>query len=875
MDRKEFIKNEIDKISETSDVFEEMHPISTIENLLNIEFIKDDLVILIKLFEEYLKHSNYRASKRILLLLRLGKFDKEYHSVGKTDSGYIIIEEGSDITRKLNKALLDHFSTLLNKDDYKNFDKYLELLQKRCPFEIEHDLSSRNPEIKYRIDVIRYDEIIDILTQKDKFLWIFITYAKKGALEQAIILIENNYRNMSLTELKEVEKLCDQILNEAFHMTRNYHTLKKKVNALCFKMFPYNYHLDEIISRRTSDCNYDLLPTFEYLYLESRETFIKFIEEFPIKYDDYRFVFSAALRFFLSKNEFKICNYIYKYIEKSIPDFIKLSNKIDEHGKLIYNRDSLIFKYLRSIYLYQISNSNADNMLIKYHKEIQLEEFYCTLYYYLINLDREKRIKIIELINTDIKKLLEIQNDGSNFLLNWIINSAIKLDVIKSIDLRYFMNKLIYQVYYIGSNEHEVNNLYTKIIVNARKQYEIPVVYSYILHDYGLDESSRSEIPMMVTFLIKGLFGEEPFSKDYCHIFHHIKVFVDYNKPDIKTKSVAETVYCSTQLEEAIKLKSIYNSLKIMLSEEFDNLDILEDIINNTVDYHVRKQERDYAEKLAQVRINEQKRMMSFLTHTLRNTLSSGPETAKTITENLISIIGDKYNQNKKASKTINKAASLLTTFHYVDNLIDTFKLFSSDKETIEGKWKKEVEGDMSVSSLIDRSIMQIISKMLYNSSFLEERKKLFDFANIKDIKKSFLDIVISETESAVQEEKLAKWLNDNCPKVKIDVDSIAYKIKTEGFRFGVLFSIITELFSNSISYDNGEENISVKVRNKNGNVEITITNKHNKGEEITSKGTNKGIEFIEHIVKMIDSLDIKISDSEEKWTSTLLIKTD
>ncbi|MEN8219878.1 MAG: hypothetical protein ABFS56_26730 [Pseudomonadota bacterium] len=66
------------------------------------------------------------------------------------------------------------------------------------------------------------------------------------------------------------------------------------------------------------------------------------------------------------------------------------------------------------------------------------------------------------------------------------------------------------------------------------------------------------------------------------------------------------------------------------------------------------------------------KKMVSFLTHTLTNSLGTVPSTLRDIIERL----SPEY---EPKTKLINELASLVTTFSIVNTLVKTFKLYVAD----------------------------------------------------------------------------------------------------------------------------------------------------------------------------------------------------
>ncbi len=275
--------------------------------------------------------------------------------------------------------------------------------------------------------------------------------------------------------------------------------------------------------------------------------------------------------------------------------------------------------------------------------------------------------------------------------------------------------------------------------------------------------------------------------------------------------------------------------------------------------------------EIQKARIDEQKKILSYLTHTLRNTLSAGPQLAKTITENLKDIFGDQYTKNPKVEKTINRASSLLTTFNYVDNLIETFKLFSGNKTEISKKWNRENEEDINIEVLIGKTLIQVVSKILFYNSYMSERYKLFKKVNIKQIKESFLDLILIEINSESEVEIVFNWFKENCQKFEINLNNVSYKLKNDGLRFGILFSILSELIFNSIIYFDDNGIIEISLNENNGNLEFQCKNHFDESNH-DSKGTNKGFSFIKYIVNYLDVLSLEISTDKGFWSSKLII---
>ena len=159
----------------------------------------------------------------------------------------------------------------------------------------------------------------------------------------------------------------------------------------------------------------------------------------------------------------------------------------------------------------------------------------------------------------------------------------------------------------------------------------------------------------------------------------------------------------------------------------------------------------------------------------------------------------------------------------------------------------------------------------MFYDSYLSERKQLFDSKNIKSIKESFLEQVLVNLEDSNQADNVLTWLNENSKNIQVNRFTSEFQIKNNGIRFGILFSIFSELISNSFSYFDGVGKIEINLNDNNQFIEFTCRNHYDVNLNI-SKGTNKGIYFIKHIVGLVDEISLDISQQDETWVSIIKI---
>lgn len=87
------------------------------------------------------------------------------------------------------------------------------------------------------------------------------------------------------------------------------------------------------------------------------------------------------------------------------------------------------------------------------------------------------------------------------------------------------------------------------------------------------------------------------------------------------------------------------------------------------------------------------KQMLSFLTHTLNNSLGTAPE----ILRQTIYLLNREYEKEIAHYKAIKNILSLLTTFSIIENLIQTVKQYTTEPEIFQLSWQQDNQGEGSI----------------------------------------------------------------------------------------------------------------------------------------------------------------------------------
>lgn len=260
--------------------------------------------------------------------------------------------------------------------------------------------------------------------------------------------------------------------------------------------------------------------------------------------------------------------------------------------------------------------------------------------------------------------------------------------------------------------------------------------------------------------------------------------------------------------------------------------------------------------KLALAKEEIHKQTLSFLTHTLNNALSTGPETVRTVIEILGS---DLYDRGQEQYKAINNMASLFPVFLFAESLLRTFKLYVSDPEQIREKWKNDKSGDANVSLVMAMALRQSVARFVFSSNHLTQLKRLLpgqDKEAIKNIRKSFVDEIIPLEITVKTAGKIFQWIAAHLGVLQVRIDADAeMSFTSNATRYMFFFAAFSELIYNALKYADGQQPIAVKWFRHNDEYCFACVNScpPTTNGQVAQEGTNKGLYFIDKLMSMLE----------------------
>ena len=260
------------------------------------------------------------------------------------------------------------------------------------------------------------------------------------------------------------------------------------------------------------------------------------------------------------------------------------------------------------------------------------------------------------------------------------------------------------------------------------------------------------------------------------------------------------------------------------------------------------------------------KQTLSFLTHTLNNALSTGPETVRTVIEILGS---DLYEQGQAGYKAINNMASLFPLFLFAESLLKTFKLYVSDPEQVRLKWKDDRAGDATVSLVMAMALRQSVARFVFSPNHLAQLKRLLpaqDKEAIKNVRKSFVEEIIPLEVTLAKVDKMLDWVKIHFALLDVEIDPEAeMSFGSNATRYMFFFAAFSELIYNALKYSDGARPIEIKWFRQGTDYCFTCRNSFDPGAsgKMSQEGTNKGLFFVEKLMSMLDGSELMKSGQE------------
>jgi hypothetical protein len=248
----------------------------------------------------------------------------------------------------------------------------------------------------------------------------------------------------------------------------------------------------------------------------------------------------------------------------------------------------------------------------------------------------------------------------------------------------------------------------------------------------------------------------------------------------------------------------------------------------------------------------ERARTLSALTHTLHNALGTGPLVVSTA----VRIIGSKAGSKPSLESVADDLTSLHATFNFVNEQIQTFRLYTADPDKLRAEAMAEQPNLPSIGEVVAGALKQVLARVLFDPDIAPAFRLLRAPDNderLIEIRRTSRHDIFSN-DSTPDAATLAEWVANNLPGLNIRLAPEAFhRALHNRTQHALIFAVISELLFNAVHHGGDSEPIEIVLSANRTTTTLTIKNAliDSNGKETMAIG-NGGLSFIE---KLLDYL--------------------
>lgn len=256
------------------------------------------------------------------------------------------------------------------------------------------------------------------------------------------------------------------------------------------------------------------------------------------------------------------------------------------------------------------------------------------------------------------------------------------------------------------------------------------------------------------------------------------------------------------------------------------------------------------------------KEMLSFLSHTLTNSLIGTSETLLRIARSLNK--PDASAKGKFYSSPADRLISLVTNVSFTERLLENFKLYASDPAALKTAWVQDQQGGITVLRVLALSLRQSLLRFLFAGEHGSDFARLMPSIDRNVFIPKFMDEAMAyDLETDTGADEFIAWTLQNLPCLDLTMDlQMQRHIAPNGPRFIVIFSIIGELFGNALKFSDGHKVIQLAIKETQSGLEVRCINTCTAASTASIRGGQKGISFMKTICGLVGAtLDVSTND--------------
>lgn len=264
---------------------------------------------------------------------------------------------------------------------------------------------------------------------------------------------------------------------------------------------------------------------------------------------------------------------------------------------------------------------------------------------------------------------------------------------------------------------------------------------------------------------------------------------------------------------------------------------------------------RDAEEKAARqreierAREEEQRDMLSFLSHTLINATTGGADEVREIAGRLA-----RLQATVDLSDEAARLAAETSRMAMVEGLVNVFKQYASDPKALSQMWAQDEGGKFSVLQVAALAIRQSLLRFYFSTVHENDFQRLMPRADYASLAHEFMaDVAVLDMNLVDDVQRLLQWIQARLPFLQLDMEGLAsMQLKQGGARAIVVFSLVGEFLANALKYAAANSPIMLTVVAESDGLRIACSNTLVSGLPPPVLGGRTGLAFVRKVCELI-----------------------
>ena len=284
-------------------------------------------------------------------------------------------------------------------------------------------------------------------------------------------------------------------------------------------------------------------------------------------------------------------------------------------------------------------------------------------------------------------------------------------------------------------------------------------------------------------------------------------------------------------------------------------------------------EESERVKREIKAKLEAQREMLSFLSHTLRSSIGGAHTTVERVLRKAKVLLEDKK-QEKDAQLVLNNISKLDSIFLSMSSTLDVYSLLVNTPEQLATKWKNDIaekDGSITIDYILAYVLKQVFARLLFERPFLSQLKRLIKSvpASLTSLRNDFMEQILLENFSDKEHQHVLNWVEEHFPVIKVNLSPTEALLNYNGMRFNILFACIYEMVFNAIKYTNNQSPVELNLEVQESAYILTCQNYYDQ-ESIGQMGTGKGLSFIKELIKNLEEIDVSSAKDEGQYIAQL-----